>query len=186
MEKSLVQDRLKFWYDQGTYMIRGDLWVRWFRVSLQHDSLLGKHGRHGRDGRGQGWVFCRSFMRTWLARRICESAGIAWIAIVFQVFSWTGGENAGATETAQEGKSEYELELYGGAEDSSSAYMSQDLFHHKWIFAFCANLWPKTSRTICQWGSSNPWSRQEKIWGKREKKTEETTCQWCTCICPKK
>ena len=142
-------------------------------VSLQHDFLSGKHGRHGRDGRGQGWVFCRSFMRTWLARRICESAGIAWIAIVFQVFSWTGGENAGATETAQEGKSEYELELYGGAEDSSSAYMSQDLFHHKWIFAFCANLWPKTSRTICQWGSSNPWSRQEKIWGKREKKQKK-------------
>ena len=64
-----------------------------FHVSLQHDLVSEKHGRHGRDGYGQGWVFCRSFMRTWLARRICESAGIAWIAFVFQVFSWTGGEN---------------------------------------------------------------------------------------------
>ena len=128
MEQSLVQDRLKFWYDQGIHMICCDLWVCCFMclcntISYQ-ESMAGMVVMD--VDKAECFVY-RSFMRTWLARRICESAGIAWIAFVFQVFSWTGGENAGTTETAQEGKSEYELELYGGAEDSSGACVSRPL-----------------------------------------------------------
>ena len=146
-------------------------------VSLQHDFLSGKHGRHGRDGRGQGWVFCRSFMRTWLARRICESAGIAWIAFVFQVFSWTGGENAGTTETAQEGKSEYELELYGGAEDSSGACVSRPVSSQVNLCILC-QLMTKNFQDHLPVRVVEPLIKARKDLREKGEKAEETTCQW--------
>ena len=152
-----------------------------FHVSLQHDLVSGKHGRHGRDGYGQGWVFCRSFMRTWLARRIRESAGIAWIAFVFQVFSWTGGENAGTTEIAQEGKSEWVIIVCSCSRFQrcipGTRYVSRPVSSQVNLCILCKFM-TKNFQDHLPVRVAEPLIKARKDLREKGEKAEETTCQW--------